>query len=143
MARASILIDSSFWIALYTPEDPIMHQRALDWVEEVENNLTLIPWPTLYEFVNTRLARRKEYLYSFEKALLKPNVLKISDEPYKSVALQNVFVLNKTRLASISLVDEVLRQMILDVTLKIDFFITFNSVDFKYPCQIANVSILE
>jgi predicted nucleic acid-binding protein len=143
MAKASILIDSCFWIALYTPEEVDRHQKALDLVDDLENNEVLIPWPTLYEFINTRLARRKEYLYAFEQFLLKPNVRKVSDEEYKSAALENVFELNKTRLASISLIDEVLRQMILDDSLKVDYLVTFNKSDFEYPCQIANVIILE
>ncbi len=143
MAKANILVDSCFWIALYSPEEAERHQRALKIIDDMENNEVIIPWPTLYEFVNTRLARRKENLYAFEQFLLKPNVKKISDEEYKKLALQNVFELNKTRHSSISLIDEVIRQMILDGNLKIDFLITFNRIDFEYPCQLANVEILD
>ncbi len=143
MARANILVDSCFWIALYTPEETERHERALEILEDMENNKVIIPWPTLYEFINTRLARRKENLYAFEQFLLKPNVQKLPDEEYKELALQNVFELNISRNTSISLIDEVLRQMILDSSLKIDYFITFNKSDFEYPCQLAKVLILE
>lgn len=143
MARANILVDSGYWIALYTPEDPQLHKRAVRLVHDLENNTTLIPWPTLYEFVNTRLARRRENLFAFEQWLLKPNVERLSDEIYKAVAINNVFELNKTRTASISLVDEVIRQILIDRKLKIDFLVTFNRADFEYPCQIADVGILE
>lgn len=115
----------------------------MDIVDVLENNQVLVPWPTLYEFVNTRLARRKENLYAFEQFLLKPNIKKVSDEVYKESALQKVFELNVTRRASISLVDEVLRQMILDDNLNIDYLATFNKSDFEYPCQLAKVLILE
>ena len=143
MGRANILVDSCFWIALYTPEEGIRHNRALSIVDELENNNVLIAWPTLYEFVNTRLARRKDNLYSFQQFLTKPNVIKISDEMYKKYALQNIFELNVSRAASISLIDEVLRLMILDDSLKIDCLATFNRTDFEYPCQMAKVLILE
>lgn len=143
MGRANILVDSCFWIALYTPAETERHQRAMDIVDVLENNQVLVPWPTLYEFVNTRLARRKENLYAFEQFLLKPNIKKVSDEVYKESALQKVFELNVTRRASISLVDEVLRQMILDDNLNIDYLATFNKSDFEYPCQLAKVLILE
>jgi len=143
MGHANILVDSCFWIALYTPEEIDGHERALSLIEDLENNEILVPWPTLYEFVNTRLARRKDYLFAFEQFLLKPNVQKISDEIYKNAALQNVFELNISRTASISLVDEVLRLMILDENLKVDFLVTFNRKDFEYPCQLSNVTILE
>ena len=137
-----ILVDSCFWIALFTPGDQ-SHERALELVNDFENNEVLIPWPTLYEFVNTKLARRKENLYSFQQFLQKPNVLKISDEIYKDNALQNVFKVNQTKTASVSLIDEVLRQMILDNSLKVDYFLTFNKSDFEYPCQIARILILD
>lgn len=143
MAKANILVDSCFWIALYTPEETIRHLRAMEIVDDLENNQVVIPWPTLYEFVNTRLARRKENLYSFEQFLLKPNVTKLSDDLYKKLALENVFKLNVTQIASISLIDEVLRQMILDDSLKIDYLVTFNKLDFEYPCQLASVLIIE
>lgn len=143
MANAKILTDSGFWIALYTPEDIYLHPKAMTMVEDLENNDVLIPWPTLYEFVNTRLAKRKENLYAFEQFLLKPNVRRISDDIYKDQALQNVFQLNISHIASISLIDEVLRQMILDRNLHIDYLITFNRKDFEYPCQSANIIIID
>lgn len=143
MAKANILIDSCFWIALYTPEEITRHERALELSKDIENNQALIPWPTLYEFVNTKLAKRKTSLYAFNDFLLKPNVQTISDDTYKKIALDNVFELNNSRTSSISLVDEVLRQMILDKNLRIDYLITFNRRDFDYPCQIRNIIILE
>ena len=143
MAGANILVDTGFWIGLYTPENPISHQTALSFVDILEDNRVIIPWPTLYEFVNTRLARRKDYLYAFQQFIQKPNVERISDEPYKSIALQNIFELNRTRIFSISLVDEVIRQMLMDDNLKIDYLLTFNKGDFEYSCQVANVLILE
>lgn len=143
MAKANILVDTGFWIGYYTPEEPSNHEKARGLIELLEENNTIIPWPTLYEFINTRLARRKENLYAFQRFLQKPNVKRISDEPYKNIALQKIFELNKSRTASISLVDEVLRQMILDDNLKIDYLLTFNKADFEYPCQIGKVRILE
>jgi len=143
MANLKILVDSCYWIALYTPEKVALHQRALALVDDLENNDIIIPWPTLYEFVNTRLAKRKENLFAFQKQLLKPNVKLVSDEMYKQSALTQVFELNKTRINSISLIDETLRQMILDINLKIDFLVTFNASDFEYPCQIRRIEILE
>ncbi len=86
MGKANILVDSCFWIALYTPEETERQQRVLEIIDDLENNIVVIPWPTLYEFVNTKLARRKENLFAFENFLLKPNVFKVSDEIYKEKA---------------------------------------------------------
>jgi len=142
MAKAKILVDSCFWIALYTPEEIARHEQAINLVAYLENNEVLIPWPTLYEFVNTRLARRKENLYAFERFLLKPNVIRVSDDAYKEDALLKVFELNKSHIFSISLVDEIIRQMISDVGLRIDYFVTFNKKDFEYHCQLMNVHLI-
>jgi len=143
MGKANILVDSCFWIALYNERELERHKRALEIVEDLENNNVVIPWPTLYEFVNTRLARQKENLFAFEQFLKKPNVKKISDEEYKETALQKIFEINISRYSSVSIIDEVLRQMILDDTLKIDFLATFNRKDFEYHCQLANVTIID
>jgi len=143
MSKAKILIDSCFWIALYTPEKVEEYSKALDIIDDLEYNDVLIPWPTLYEFVNTRLARHKENLFAFQQFLLKPNITKISDEKYKERALNNIFELNISHHASISLVDEILRQIILDKSLNIDYLVTFNRYDFEYLCQKSNVIILE
>jgi hypothetical protein len=143
MAKANILVDSCYWIALYTPEENLRHLRAMELVDDLENNQVLIPWPTLYEFVNTRLARRKDYLYAFEQFLKKPNVSLVSDEGYKNEALSSIFRLNVSRQVSISLIDEILRRLILDDSLRIDYLVTFNKIDFEYPCQLAKVIILE
>lgn len=143
MSRAKILVDSNYWISLYSPREMSNHQRAIQLTDILENNDVLLPWPTLYEFINTRLAKRKESLYSFEQFLLKPNVQTIHDDIYKDKAIKNIFLLNLTKEYSISLVDEVIRQMIVDPQLKIDFLLTLNKGDFQYPCQIGNVLIIE
>lgn len=143
MVKARILIDSGFWIAFYTPEDVKNHLKTLEIIKDFENNEILIPWPSLYEFVNTRLARRKENLYNFKQFLLKPNVLRISDNEYKEKSLENIFELNISHTNSVSLVDEIIRQMLLDKNLKIDYLVTFNRKDFEYDTQMRKIIILD
>jgi predicted nucleic acid-binding protein len=143
MSKAKILVDSCYWIALFSPEEIGNHEKAVKLTNDLENNIIVIPWPTLYEFVNTTLAKRKESLFAFEKILLRPNIEKVSDEKYKAIALEKVFESNIIRINSISLIDETLRQMILDSTLKIDYLATFNRKDFEYSCQLRKVLILD
>ncbi len=143
MGRANILVDTCIWISLFNPVENENHSKALDIINDLENNNILVPWPTLYEFINTKLARRKENLFSFEQTLLKPNVYKISDEKYKEFALEKIFEINRFRYNSVSLVDEIIKQMICDKSLKIDFLATFNDRDFEYFCQKENIIILK
>ncbi len=143
MAKAKILVDSCFWIAFYSPEETERYQRAINLIEDFENNEVLIPWPTLYEFINTRLARRKENLFNFQQFLLKPNVHRICDLKYKEKSLGNVFDLNISHINSISLVDEIIRQMLIDKDLNIDYLASFNRKDFEYECQMEKIDILD
>ena len=93
--------------------------------EEIEDDNIFIPFPTLYEFVNSRLSRRDSRA-QFEKFLQKSNVFKISDEKYKEKALENFFSKSNYEYSDISLVDEVIKLIIMDKPLKIDYIATFD-----------------
>jgi len=139
----NILTDSCFWIALFDPISNIQeHQHALSVVDDIVNENILIPWPTLYEFVNTRLARRQDNLLRFHQFLRKPNVHLIDDAKYKNPALEKTFEQTKFKYLTYSLIDQVLREMILDPNLKFDFLVTFNKRDFEDVCAKRGIIIL-
>jgi len=141
--NTNILTDSCFWIALFDPSSNIEeHQKAMDIADIVEQENILIPWPTLYEFVNTRLARRQDNLLRFHQFLKKPNVQLIDDTPYKNTALVNTFEQTQHKYLSYSLVDQILREIILDPNLKFNFLVTFNERDFQDVCHYRGIKIL-
>lgn len=102
--RKSILIDTGFWIALYDERDPY-HHKAINLLDLIPGNDVLIPWPTLYETINTRFCKNKSTLAGFESFIKTQNTLLISDLYYRDGNLLEVFEGSRT----LSLVDRVIR----------------------------------
>lgn len=121
-----VIVDTGFWIALYDPSNQVENSLEAERIsKEIEDEDIIIPFPTLYEFVNSRLSRR-ESKFQFEQLLNRPNVIKLSDTKYKTKALENFFIKSKREHSDISLVDEVLKLIIADDTIKIDYIATFD-----------------
>ena len=133
-----ILIDSGFWFSLYNEKDEY-HRNALDLVDFLEGNKILIPWPTLYETVNTRFCKNKSTIFGFESFVKNPNTKLINDLNYREDNLLEVF--NNTR--SLSLVDRIIRSILSDQSFKIDYSITFNTGDFIDLCTYRRIEILD
>lgn len=122
----TILVDTGFWIALYDPSKKIEYSLEAERIaKEIELENIIIPFPTLYEFVNSRLSRRESKI-QFENLLSRPNITLLSDSKYKSEALDNFFIKTKFSFSDVSLVDEVLKLIIDDDTIKIDYIVTFD-----------------
>ncbi len=125
--KLKILIDTGFWIALYDPaDDPKLTLEAERISEEIVDEEIIIPFPTLYEFINSRLSRREAKL-EFEQLLKRPNVKKLSDTKYKEQALENFFLKSKFNYTDISLVDEILKLIIADKQINIDYIVSFDN----------------
>ena len=63
----NIVVDSCFWIALYDERDK-HHVWANDWWNKwQEVNKFLVPYPTMYEFINTRLMRQPKNVLLFKE----------------------------------------------------------------------------
>ena len=121
-----VIVDTGFWIALYDPtKQPENYLEAERIANEIEDENIIIPFPTLYELVNSRLSRRESKL-QFEKLLGRPNITKLSDSKYKSKALENFFLKSNLEYSDISLVDEVIKLIIADNSIRIDYIASFD-----------------
>jgi predicted nucleic acid-binding protein len=121
-----VIVDTGFWIALYDPtKQPENYLEAERIANEIEDENIIIPFPTLYEFVNSRLSRRESKL-QFEKLLGRPNITKLSVSKYKSKALENFFLKSNLEYSDISLVDEVIKLIIADNSIRIDYIASFD-----------------
>lgn len=124
--KLRIVIDTGFWIALFDPtKDPKNGLEAERMAEEIADEDLIIPFPTLYEFVNSRLSRREAKL-QLERLLSRPNIIKLSDTKYKNKALENFFLKSNSDYSDISLVDEIIKLIIADKSLKIDYIASFD-----------------
>ena len=137
----NIIVDSGFWFALYDSRD-YYHHNANEIAEYLRLGNILIPYPTLYETINTRFSRRVEWLSEFQNLINQNNVILIDDSEYKDDALNLTFDTNNFRNFSLSLVDMTIRLMLDDKNLNINYLISFNERDFIDICQRNFISLL-
>ena len=127
MSKYNVLIDTGFWIALYNPaKDPLLSIDAERIKEDIEQENIIIPFPTLYEFVNSRFSR-KESVIEFEKLLARPNIELVDDTLYKQEAISRFFERHRYSYSDLSLVDEIIKLILHDSYKRIDYIVTFDS----------------
>ena len=134
-----IVADTCFWFALFNPSDDY-HDAASVIEDELSIHQLVVPWPTLYEALNTRMLRRRHEISRFKAIVERPSTVLIEDNPYRDSSLR--FVLDMKRYHTYSLVDHVIRSMIEDRSVKIDALITFNAKDFYDVCTPRGVELL-
>lgn len=133
-----ILVDTGYWIALFNERDA-HHELAQVLEEDLLVHTILVPWPTLFECVDTRLSRRKDTAIRLKQFLSRSATALIDDTPYRHRSLD--YVLGEDH-HTYSLTDHVIRSMIQDVELAIDAFVGFNPGDFYDVCANRGVEML-
>jgi predicted nucleic acid-binding protein len=121
----NIIIDTGFWFAFYDPSDEY-HKNAIELSEYIEtsNIRVIIPFPTLYETINTKFTKNHAAIKFFEKFLQKPEVYKYPDEEYRDGALNITFETVNTQKRNLSLTDNVIRMIMDDDRNKINYLET-------------------
>ena len=138
----NVLTDSGFWIAYFENSDE-HHHKAHEWANIIFNSpfIIICPFPSLYEFLNTRFARRSDRIEELEKLIKKLNIEYIYDDNYRFDLITNFITTNRYS-PKLSSVDIIINKIIEDINIKIDFVVTFNEDDFKSACQGRNITIL-
>jgi predicted nucleic acid-binding protein len=138
-----VLVDTGFWFAMFDPRDQ-NYPEVQETAELLENARILLPWPTLYETLRTKFVKNWKALNRFELFLKKPNIGYLDDIPYREAALELSFTssLRKEPSRPLSMVDCLIRLIIEDVNIKIDYLATFNVPDFIDVCGKCRVEIL-
>lgn len=138
---SNILIDTGFWFALYNKGDQ-HYNDAQGLIKHLSIDNIIIPYPTLYETVNTRFVEKKENFREFKRLLKQDNFEIIDDAEYKEGLLEQTFDAALKRGKTYSIVDKVIRRILDDDTVKIDYLLTFNIGDFVDVCQRRNIRLL-
>ena len=115
------LVDTSFWYAAFTEKDQYFND-AQTKLEQLMNLKFMIPWPILYETVNSKFVQDPLRIRKFESFLKRPNAVKLDDAEYKSQALELTLSLATGHKRRCSLVDNVLRLIIEDASNEFDVF---------------------
>lgn len=150
----NICVDTNFLIGLYSEKDPHVRSKAENlFVQYFKNNIQnklLIPWPILYEAVSTQITKsqkRMEALNRDWKFLYKQGRLEfLDDKPFREKAIDESFeetLRDPLHYRGLSLTDRVIRNMLSDPNLKIDYFITFDREDFIDICLRFHRILLE
>lgn len=134
-----VLVDSGFFIALFNARDR-HHAAARRLGAWLDAALVVLPWPILYETVNTRLARRPENVARFGAIVRSPGTALLDDTPYREEAFATVLAQNAAT-RPLSLVDAVLCNVIEDVNVPISAMLTFNERDFLAICRRNDVAL--
>lgn len=139
----NIIIDTGFWFALIDSTDE-HHNKALeiDKLINIQGNRVIIPFPTLYETINTAFSSNKNWMIGFEEIINNPDVVKFPDDLYRDDALEISFKTSLNQNRNLSLTDVIIRLMLDDPNNKIDYLVTFNVKDFHDVCQRKNIEIL-
>jgi len=135
----NIVADSGFWFGLFNERDPY-HKEACFIESSIGVHNILVPWPSLYETMNTRLMRRRVERDRFRTYLRRTSTVLLDDILYRYSSLN--YVLDQVS-TNLSLVDHVIRSMLEDPNIAISALITFNPPDFIDVCQARNIEIVD
>ena len=133
-----LLVDTGFFFALYDARDD-HHDDAQAHQHWLEDLPIILPWPILYETVNTRLTRRQHLVAQFDAVVSAERTTLLDDTPYRADCYRTVS--SRTR-RGLSLVDAVLQRVIEDANVDIGAMLTFNARDFAALCAENRVEIL-
>lgn len=140
MSNCSLLVDTSFFFALFNERDPY-HTSACDLSQWLDTLSIILPWPVLYETINTRLSRRREDIARFKAIVELRDTVLLDDSPYRLESYKTV-TMSTRRGQPLSLVDAVLRAIVEDVNVPVNAILTFNHKDFADICSKNNVELL-
>ena len=101
----------------------------------------VLPWPILYETINTRLVRDPDKVAQFERLANAPETEFVDDSPYRDAAYEDVIARAKAG-HPLSLVDAILHSVITDPDIRVDAMLTFNLRDFSSVCSERRIEIL-
>jgi predicted nucleic acid-binding protein len=138
----NILIDTGFWYALYNEREKEYYNKAHELLDYLSLGNIIIPFPSLYETINTRFSKHIRGLEDFKRIIERNNAKLIDDSSYKSDALKLVFESSLLLKRPLSLVDLIIRLMLSDEKLDINYLISFNPKDFIDVCLKRRIQIL-
>ncbi len=139
-APKTVLVDTGFWIALLDPRDG-RHTDALTRAEQLDIFRIAVPWPILYETLNTRLARQPTAMAGFQAVLAKPSTARINDRKYRNEAIELTFSYAISKARPMSLVDWMIRLMLADTNVKVHALWTYNPGDFHDVCRNRGIAM--
>lgn len=142
----NIIVDTGFWFGLYTESDP-HHKRAMEIVKFLRrrygNVCFIIPYPTLYEALNTKFlrAKNKRGKEAFIGRLNRgQDCQRVDDSKYREASFAKTISHNERGL---SFVDNCIREIMEDRHRSIAALLTFNTRDFIDACNRYGIALID
>lgn len=142
----NVIVDTGFWYSYLGTREQERHMvadKVFRRLEELEVNF-LIPFPTLYEAINTKLLKSKNRAkanWFLRQLQSNPRFIKVPDDEYKDDAY--LLTVSENNHRGYSLVDMIIRVMMEDDRLKINSLLTLNIEDFIDVASRRGISIPE
>lgn len=142
----NVIVDTGFWYSYLGTREQERHEVAdklFRKLDALEANF-LIPFPTLYEAINTKLLKAKNRTkadWFLRQLQANPRFVKVPDDKYKDDAYQ--LTVSEANYRGFSLVDMIIRVMMDDDQLKVDSLLAFNVDDFSDIAARRGISIPE
>jgi len=137
----NVLVDTGLWLAMFDPRDP-HHAETPPKAARLSALRVLVPWPTVYETLRTRLVRNVPALGGFEHFLKAPRITYLDDSPFRQAAMELALESSLKGRRPLSMVDCLIRLLLDDANTRIDYLATFNVRDFGDVCRNNGVEIL-
>ena len=135
--NGSWLVDTGYFIALYDERDE-HNKLAQSNKRLLDLHPVVLPWPVLYETINTRFAKKASAMTRIDAIIAKADTRLLDDSLYRDAAYRQV---QTSRQRPLSLVDAVLRAVIEDKNVRISGLLTFNVGDFHDVCRSCRVDL--
>jgi len=137
------LVDTGVWLSLVDRNDNVASRAEVDAIDDLlQGHRVVLPWPVGFETLRTKLARKRVAMQALERRLKSPLVEWVEDQSYRVEALEMTFEAAR-RGRALSLVDCLIRLILDDVNLRIDYLATWNGRDFEDVCQPRGITILD
>ncbi len=135
-----LLIDTGYFFALHTESDRY-HTVADSKKDLVETAQVILPWPVLYETLNTKFVGTPGAIEWFDRLIKSPTTVLLDDTRYREMCYQTI-VSSSRQSRRLSLVDVILRSIIEDTNVRVAGILTFNHRDFVDVCQRHQVEMV-
>jgi predicted nucleic acid-binding protein len=135
------IVDTGVWFAIFDSQDE-RYKEGQKKAELLEVLQVVIPWPTLYETLRTKLVKNAKALRQFETFLKSTTVIYLDDQPYRDEAFQLSFESSLREKRPLSMVDCLIRLLLDDVNVNIQYLATFNNRDFIDVCARRGIEII-
>ncbi|SEH27860.1 PIN domain-containing protein [Rhizobium sp. NFR12] len=138
---ANFLVDTGVWICLCDERDRAATREEISLIFELIRPHTIVmPWPVAFETLRTRMVSNKIASGILERELKSAPIEFLDDSRYREDAFQ-LALESSRRGRPLSMVDCLLRLLMEDRNVKVDFFATFNDGDFHDVCAAKGIEM--